>query len=281
VAGPLGAPECPVAGGPPQLNADTLDRTRLMQSTNQEAVDELRRRGRALQTAPRDPIAFAKDPRADELLNDLDRHPHAFVLACLMDRQYPAYKCWRIPALIRHELGTFEITELARQSDGTFKRLFAGPPPLHRLKEEMAEIFAAGVARIVSAYEGDAAGIWRGCPPSAAVVRRFLEFRGAGPKIATMAANLLVRHFKIPLSDLYSIDISADVHVRRTLTRLNIVRQQARQEEIIYTARELHPEYPGIFDLAAWHIGHDWCHPQRPDCDHCYMARCCPSASAA
>jgi endonuclease III len=144
----------------------------------------------------------------------------------------------------------------------------------------MAEIFAAGVARIASQYDGDAARIWKGSPPSAAVVRRFLEFRGAGPKIATMAANLLVRHFKVPLSDLYSIDISADVHVRRTLTRLGIVRRDASLEEIIYRARELHPEYPGIFDLAAWHIGHDWCHQHTPECDQCYMARCCPSARA-
>jgi endonuclease-3 len=251
-----------------------------VQRTQQEAVEELKRRGRALQTAPREPIDFAKDAPANELLNDLDRHPHAFVLACLMDRQYPAYKCWRIPALVRDELGTFDVSRLARVSRGRYQRMFAGPPALHRLKKEMAEIFAAGVARIVSQYDGDAAGIWRGSPPSAAVVRRFLEFRGAGPKIATMAANILVRHFKVPLSDLYSIDISADVHVRRTLTRLGIIRRDARLEEIIYLARELNPEYPGIFDLAAWHIGHDWCHQQTPECGQCYMARCCPSVSA-
>jgi endonuclease-3 len=251
-----------------------------VQTTQQEAVEELKRRGRALQTAPREPIDFAKDARGNELLNDLDQHPHAFVLACLMDRQYPAYKCWRIPMLVRDALGTFEVSRLERVSRSRYQRIFAGPPALHRLREEMAEIFVAGVARIASQYDGDAARIWKGSPPSAAVVRRFLEYRGAGPKIATMAANILVRHFKVPLSDLYSIDISADVHVRRTLTRLGLVRRDASLEEIIYMARELHPQYPGIFDLAAWHIGHDWCHQRTPECDQCYMARCCPSASA-
>ena len=49
---------------------------------------------------------------------------------------------------------------------------------------------------------------------------RRLEFRGAGPKIATMAANLLARHLKVPFSDYYSIDISVDVQVRRVLSRL-------------------------------------------------------------
>jgi endonuclease-3 len=116
-----------------------------VQSTQQEAVEELKRRGRALQTAPREPIDFAKDARANELLNDLDRHPHAFVLACLMDRQYPAYKCWRIPTLVRDALGTFEVSRLARVSRGRYQRIFAGPPALHHLREEMAEIFAAAL----------------------------------------------------------------------------------------------------------------------------------------
>ncbi|MFN8524828.1 MAG: hypothetical protein U0821_17160 [Chloroflexota bacterium] len=89
-------------------------------------------------------------------------------------------------------------------------------------------------------------------PSSATIVRRFLQFRGAGPKIATMAANILVRDFKIPVSDRYSIDISADVHVRRVFTRLRLIGRDASDEELIYRARELNPAYPGVFDLPIW-----------------------------
>jgi endonuclease-3 len=111
------------------------------------------------------------------------------------------------------------------------------------------------------------------------VVYRFLEFDGVGPKIATMAANILAREFKIPLSDYSSIDNSADVHIRRVFARLHLCPPDASVEQIIYKAKALHPEFPGLMDLPIWELGRNWCKPNKPNCQKCYMSDLCPSAS--
>ena len=52
--------------------------------------DRLVEHGEALFKAPHEPIQFTKHRDADRLLNDLGNHPHAFVLASVMDRQIKA-----------------------------------------------------------------------------------------------------------------------------------------------------------------------------------------------
>jgi endonuclease III len=140
----------------------------------------------------------------------------------------------------------------------------------------MAKVFYLGLERIQTVYGGNAANIWLDQPSSARVVRRFLEFHGVGIKIATMATNILARDFKVPMADHAAIDVSPDVHVRRVFERLGYVRSNADYAEIIYTARELNPSYPGVFDLSVWEVGRRWCKPSNPSCDECYLSIHCP-----
>jgi len=246
---------------------------------NQRAIREaLQRRSLDLLAQPRQAVVFTRDEAADKLLNDLEQYPHAFVVACLMDRQWLAEQCWLVPHRFRERLGSWEMADLANLSREKVIEVFVTPPPLHRMKEMMAGVFYEAVQRIASQYSGRADRIWEGCPSSATIVRRFLQFHGAGPKIATMAANILVRDLRIGVSDKYSIDISPDVQVRRVFGRLGLVGSDASDAELVYTAREMNPEYPGIFDLAAWEIGRQWCHPRQPDCAACEMVDCCPTA---
>ncbi len=147
---------------------------------------------------------------------------------------------------------------------------------LHRFNDVMAVNFFSAIQLIHKKYQNNASNIWKEKPKSATVVRRFLEFKGVGVKIASMAANILAREFKVPLQDKICIDISPDVQVKRAFTRLGFISKNSTNDELIYCARELNPEYPGIFDLSSWEIGRNWCRPNNPDCENCYLKNLCP-----
>ena len=249
---------------------------------NEKAIrDRLVEHGQTLFRAPKALIQFTKEPQADALLNDLTDHPHAFVLACVMDRQIKAERAWVIPYRISVKIGGFSMERLNALSRADVRRLMAEPEPLHRFVDTMADHFHSAVQRIQSNYAGDAARMWAGRPSSAEVVYRFLEFDGVGPKIGSMAANILAREFKIPLADYFSIDISADVHVRRVFARLGLCACDATVEQVIYKAKALHPEFPGMMDLPSWEIGRNWCKSRGPECAGCYMKDLCPTTNGS
>lgn len=245
----------------------------------EEIRDRLVEHGQTLFHAPSQLIPFTKVPEADALLNDLINNPHAFVLACVMDRQIKAEKAWLIPYRISEKLHGFSMTALSLLSLADVNRLMKHPEPLHRFVDKMSGAFYSGIQRIATTYSGDASRIWAGRPSSAEVVYRFLEFDGVGPKIGSMATNILAREFKIPFADYFSIDISADVHVRRVFSRLGLCSDNATVEQVIYKAKALYPEFPGMMDLPCWEIGRNWCKARGPDCAGCYMRDLCPTSA--
>lgn len=243
---------------------------------NEHAIAErLVAKGKEIFDAPADIVQFTSDEEANRLLNNLDEYPHAFVLACVMDRQVRAEVAWLIPYRFATKLGGFEFSILESLTIENIKVLMGGPPQLHRFPEKMSTVFFEAISTIRNLHGGNADQIWANRPSSAKVVYEFLQFRGVGPKIGTMAANILARELKVPFSDYFSIDISADVHVRRVLGRLGLVNTQASIEEIVYRVRSLYPKFPGLMDFPAWEIGRNWCKPQQPLCEECYMRDIC------
>jgi len=212
---------------------------------------------------------------SNSFVNDLNNYPHAFVFACCMDRQTTSERAWTIPLKIKEIIGSFDMPVLISKSLDEYKVIFANNN-LHRFNDKMAEVFYKAVQKIHNDFHDDASLIWKDNPSSATVVYRFLEFDGVGIKIATMATNLLARHFKIPFSDYYSIDVSPDIHVRRVMKRLGLIKENDNNNMIIYKARELYPEFPGIIDDPLWEIGRKWCRPNNPDCENCIVKSECP-----
>ena len=185
------------------------------------------------------PPTFVEDESANALLTDLDRYPHAFVVGCICDRQVRAERAWRVPMQLRDRLGTFEFADLIQLPEADILAAFSTRPALHRLPKIMGRNVYASLKHIEREYGGDAARLWSDQPTSAGLVYRFLVLPGIGPKIATMAANILVRGFGIEVRDRYSIDISVDRHVRRVMTRLGLVESGASVDAIIYRARSI------------------------------------------
>ena len=214
------------------------------------------------------------DENINRLFNNLEDYPHAFVLGCVMDKQIQAKRAWTIPYKVCEALkGKFDIDTLAEQTEEYYINLFK-EGGYHRFNEQYAIEFYNAIQKIKNDYNGDASKIWAGNPSSSLVVYRFLEFDGVGPKIATMAANILVRDFKIPMKDHYSIDISPDTHVKKVMKRLGFINEEDGNL-VIYKAREINPKFPGMFDLACFGIGRKYCHRTNPNCEECCMNDLC------
>ena len=113
----------------------------------------LKRRSEELLAQPRKIVPFTGDVAADALLNDIEHYPHAFVIACLMNKQWQAEKCWSVPYRFKERLGSFELDDLAAVSQKRVASLFIQSPPLHRLKEKMAEVFYAAIQKIRTPFK--------------------------------------------------------------------------------------------------------------------------------
>lgn len=232
-------------------------------------------RGNSLLNTPYKVVEFTKQPEVDTYLNDLANYSHAYVLACVMDRQIKAERAWIIPFRISEVIGSKSFEAFLELDQDNLRRIF-DDNRLHRFNSDMARFFFLAIRRIHDLYQDNASNIWSNNPNSATIVKRFLQFDGIGIKIATMATNILAREFKIPMKDHVCIDISPDVQVKRVFKRLGLMSLEAGNDVLIYTARELNPSYPGIFDLSCWEIGRNWCSPQKPKCDDCYLNGNCP-----
>lgn len=247
-----------------------------VKNRQEKIVDILIKDGRDYLKEPREKmLEFTGNYHANRLLSNMREYPHAYVLACIMDRQIKYGKAWIIPYEISREIGGFEFKRLLKLSERQIYSIFKRKH-LHRFNKEMAKSFYLALRVIRNEYGDDAGRIWSGRPSSAKVVYRFLRFRGVGPKIATMAVNILARDFKIKFSDYSSVDISADRHVVRVFKRLGFVPHDADENQVIYCARSLYPRFPGIFDLACFEIGHDVCHVRNPECKTCSLNKYCP-----
>ena len=68
---------------------------------------------------------FTHNRSSDILPNDLHNYPHAFVLACIMDRKMPSERAQMIPYKISQEIGGFDFKILSTLSLDEIKNIFS------------------------------------------------------------------------------------------------------------------------------------------------------------
>jgi hypothetical protein len=140
---------------------------------NQDKIVEiLVKRGNELFGLPYKKVKFTGNEDADSLLNNINEFPHAYVLACVMDRQIKAERAWLIPYCISQEIGGFDFERLLRLDSNFLKEIFK-KKSLHRFNDTMAENFYSAIQLIHARYQYDASNIWKNNPKSATVVRIF------------------------------------------------------------------------------------------------------------
>jgi endonuclease III len=196
-------------------------------------------------------------------------YPHMFLLSCLMQRQISPLEGWAIPRKVAEDMAALGLLEdadhpdldiMAAAGQGYYEDVFERRG-LHPHSRAMSHVFCSALVRIRDVYGSDASRIWSDRPSSACLIGRFLDFNGFGASLASMAACMLARDYRIPLSDHYSIDVMTDIHIKRTFCRLGLVEipeggpGDVDPVKVVYKARELCPEYPGMLDLQCWEIG--------------------------
>lgn len=214
---------------------------------------------------------FSPNPKADELVRN---NPLAFFIGVILDQSQKAERVWTTPFELMNRLGHLDVFKIAQMTDQEIQGVFERSPKLHRYWKIMALRVRDACKLIIRKYDGDVKNIWNDTPRTDDLQRRFDEFDGIGQKKASMATNILVRDFNVPVRDRKGVDVSNDIHVRRVFMRTGLV-ENGTESEIIQIARELNPEYPGELDFPAWDVGRRWCHPTSTNCSNCPINESC------
>ena len=256
----------------------------------QEIVDELLQFAESLGDRETD-FLLTRGSEEHKLITDIEKHPHAFVIGCVLDRQIDAGKAWAAPYKLKRRIGGFSFPKLRRLTRKGWKKHLGpqknDPEKIHRYWETVMPDCLFSAIKVIDKYSnnrGKAQYMWTGDNLRGKdVVARFKEIRGVGDKIANMAVRILVTRFKQPI-ETASIDISVDRHIARVVRRLGLIGKntpKSRQKKVIVDkARELYPEFPAFIDLPIFIIGRNFCHETNPNCGKCPMTKLCDYASA-
>jgi uncharacterized HhH-GPD family protein len=209
---------------------------------------------------------------ADRLVKE---DPVAFVFAVIVDQGAQAEKMWEIPNHLKKIMGHLDTNIIATMKTEDLYAVFEQLPQKPRYWKTAARRIINAARHINDRYVGEAERIWNDNPKAGDLQSRLDIFDGIGQKKASMATRILGMDLNVPIRDWNEMDVSVDEMIQRVFPRAGLCNTNGLHE-IIESARRLNPSFPGALDYPCWDIGRRWCHPQNPDCPHCYIGQICP-----
>lgn len=207
-------------------------------------------------------------------------NPYAFLIASCLDRGTKSEIIWTIPYDLSKELGHLDVQTVAAMPHSELDTAVRRLPRKPRYINDAAQTILDLSRLVAHHYGGDARQFMSSCSTQE-FQNRLKSIKGVGPGLASMTVQLVLRVFG-PLFrsiDLPKLDIKPDVHTRRVLFRMGVIKSETDEAAVI-GARRLDPACPGTVDAPLWWIGRQWCHATSPNCVNCPMSSCCELASS-
>jgi len=216
--------------------------------------------------------AFTLNKEADKFIKN---EPAAFLFAVILDQGAIAERIWEIPYYLKEILGHLDVHKIALMGDEELLEAFEKLPSKPRYWRTATKRLKNAAAHIINRYHGSAENIWNDNPRAGDLQARLDNFSGIGQKKASMATRILGMDLNISIRNWEEIDVSVDEMIMRVFPRAGLSKT-SNPQEIIESARQLNPSFPGALDLPCWNIGRRWCRPQNPNCGECYINEVCP-----
>ncbi|MDQ6873844.1 MAG: Fe-S cluster assembly protein HesB [Actinomycetota bacterium] len=141
-------------------------------------------------------LHLAQDAAADKFL---DRDHLGLLIGMLLDQQFPMERAFGSPHLLAQRLGVkrLDARQLARHDPEDLRRVFTGPPALHRFPGAMAARVQALCQLLVDNYAGDAATLWSTADSGTELLARVEALPGFGAQKARIFVALLGKQLRV------------------------------------------------------------------------------------
>lgn len=203
--------------------------------------------------------------------------PLAFVIGLIFDQSIQSRLAWEAPLVLKERLGHLDAQKIASMDEEALKQIIAQKKALHRYPGNIARYLTASCAVLVSEFDARAENLWKGDGTVATARKNFLKLSGIGEKKTNLAILMLARDFGILFTDIGSLPLALDVHLKRVLSRSGLfnINTMGGLKDLHDCLQADYPHFPALLGTALWSVGRRFCHESSPQCGICPLNQTC------